>query len=574
MKKLLSSCGRRIFHPSFLILLALLPLPLLLVSCVTQLGHPDKPALHLAPLKLFFDGRDNYTTATPEGERDARAKGYTFCRVEGFVFTHPQPGTAALKQYWSESRHDYWLLARNIPKNVEKNGAYQFVRIEGYIFTNAQPGTVALKHFSRMRGDNFTFTSATAESAARNGDYGQRKLFHAFVFPNTEKSLTASTTNPDLSAPKKFADATPLEWSQRLAFSEMARQTNAPKWDYTMGLFTLSLLKLNEQIPNSRFVKFSEAKVGSLISPAGKIQGYKSEEYQLDALNSGKTALALWQYTHAERYHSASAILRFQLDSQPRTFDGGFWHKQRYTNQMWLDGLYMGAPFYAEYTQRFSPSAAAEDDIAQQIHLIDQHTYDPTTGLNFHGWDAAKIQPWANPLTGCSSNFWARAEGWYAMALVDVLDYFPTNHPAHAEMISILQKLARGVLKVQDPETGLWWQVLDQGARPGNYREATASAMLVYALAKGVNHGYLPRDDMPAIERGYAGIIHHLIQRDDATHWSLTHCCQVAGLGGSPSNGKYRSGSFDYYIGEPIVLNDLKGIGPFILAGLELQTWR
>ncbi len=383
-------------------------------------------------------------------------------------------------------------------------------------------------------------------------------------------SLCASCATNTI-APQKYSGATPLEWSQRLADSEMARQTKTPKWDYTMGLFTLSLLKLNEQVPDARFVKFSEDKVGSLIAPDGSIQGYKPEEFQLDALNPGKTALALLQITHDERYRSAAIILRKQLDTQPRTFDGGFWHKQRYTNQMWLDGIYMGAPFYAEYTRLIGLSGASFDDVAKQIRLIDQHTYDSKSGLNYHGWDAAKIQPWANPQTGCSSNFWGRAEGWYVMALVDVLDFMPTNHPARAEIIATLQKTATGIVKWQDAKTGLWWQVLDQGDRKGNYLEATASAMFVYALAKGVNHGYLSRDYIPAIEKGYAGIISHLIKPDGTNSWKLVQCCSVAGLGGSPSNGKFRSGSFDYYVSEPIVINDLKGIGPFILAGIELQ---
>ena len=382
--------------------------------------------------------------------------------------------------------------------------------------------------------------------------------------------LVSCATN---AASQKFSDATPLEWSQRLADSEMARQTNAPKWDYTMGLFTLSLLKLNEQIPAARFVKFSEEKVGSLVSPNGTVKGYKFEEFQLDALNPCKTLLELSKVSAepTERYFSSCARMVFQLEKQPRTFDGGFWHKQRYTNQMWLDGIYMGAPFYAAMGHYSVNPVLAYDDVAKQIRLIDAHTYDAKSGLNYHGWDAAKIQPWANPATGCSSNFWGRAEGWYAMALVDVLDYFPTNHPARAQIITTLQKTAQGIVKWQDAKTGLWWQVLDQGDRKGNYLEATASAMFVYALAKGVNHGYLSRAYIPAIERGYAGIIQKFIQADGANSWSLTQCCSVAGLGGSPSNGHYRSGSFDYYISEPVVKNDLKGVGPFVLAGIELQ---
>jgi len=362
-------------------------------------------------------------------------------------------------------------------------------------------------------------------------------------------------------------------WSQRLAASQMARHHGAPKWDYTVGLLSLSLLKLNEVVPNPSYVTFAEDAVGSLVATNGTIQGYKVEEYQLDALNPGKTLLALWQITNEERYIKAAMLLRGQLNSQPRTPDGGFWHKQRYTQQMWLDGIYMASPFYAECaaTRVFCAARTDFDDVAKQISLIDEHTYDAATGLNYHGWDAMKTQPWANPVTGCSSNFWGRAEGWYAMALVDVLDYFPTNHPARAQIIATLQKLAVGVVKYQHAKTGLWWQVLDAGDRPGNYQEATASAMFVYALAKGVNRGYLSRDFVPAIEKGYAGILKNLIRDDGGEKWSLMKCCSVAGLGGSPSNGKMRDGSFDYYVGEPVVDNDLKGIGPFILAGIEVQ---
>ena len=402
------------------------------------------------------------------------------------------------------------------------------------------------------------------------------RFLHSSFFILTSCLLASCAT---AAAPQKFSGATPLEWSVRLADSEMTRlgdkfawkEGGKAKWDYTAGLFTLSLLKLDGRTHDVRYEKFARDAIGSFISPDGTIQTYKPEEFQLDALNPGKTVLALWQITHDERYQKAALLLRRQLDTQPRTADGGFWHKERYTHQMWLDGIYMASPFYAECAKLFGEPEASFDDIAKQFHLIDEHTYDAKTGLNYHGWDAAKIQPWANPATGCSSNFWGRALGWYAMALVDTLDYFPTNHPARPQIIATLKKLSAGVVKFQDAKTGLWWQVMDQGGRQGNYLEATASAMFVYALAKGANHGYLSRDYVPAIEKGYASIINNLIKPAGDKSWSLTKCCSVAGLGGSPSNGKMRDGSFNYYISEPIVTNDLKGVGPFILAGIEMQ---
>jgi unsaturated rhamnogalacturonyl hydrolase len=373
--------------------------------------------------------------------------------------------------------------------------------------------------------------------------------------------------------PKEFNGATPLEWSVRMADSEMARRggrlawrpEGKAKWDYTAGLFTLSLLKLDEKAPNPRYLPFVQNAIGSFIFPDGAVAGYKVEEYQLDALNPGKTVLALYRRTHEDRYRSAAQRLCRQLETQPRTTDGGFWHKQRYTNQMWLDGIYMASPFYAECAQMFHQPADAFDDIAKQIHLADLHLYDPSSGLFYHGWDEAKRQDWANKATGTSSNFWGRGLGWYAMSLVDTLDFFPPNHPARPQIIATLQKLATGVVKHQDAASGLWYQVLDQGSRKGNYLEATAASMFVYTLAKGINHGYLSRDFTPALLKGYEGMVKRLLTTDPEGRVSLIQCCSVAGLGFG------RDGSYEYYLKEPIVENDLKGVGPFILAGIELQ---
>jgi unsaturated rhamnogalacturonyl hydrolase len=371
----------------------------------------------------------------------------------------------------------------------------------------------------------------------------------------------------------KFSGASPLAWSQRLADSEMARRGDSlawkpggkAKWDYTTGLFTFALLKLNEPTNDPQYLKFAEDTIGSFIRPDGEINGYKPQDESLDNIAPGRTVLALWEITRDERYRKAAILLRKQLDTQPRTGDGGFWHKQRYPHQMWLDGLYMAEPFYAEYAKWFDEPADF-DDVAKQIRLADEHTYSLKTGLFYHGWDESKSQPWADKITGTSSNFWGRAMGWYAMAMVDVLDYFPTNHPARPEIISTFQKLCAGMAKYQDPQTGLWWQVVDQGHRKGNYLEATASSMFVYAMAKGIHHGYLPRSYEPAVLKGYRGIIEYLIRNDGNGQWSLTQCCSVAGLGYG------RDGSFEYYVNEPVVNNDLKGIGPFVLAGIEVQS--
>jgi len=388
-------------------------------------------------------------------------------------------------------------------------------------------------------------------------------------------SLTACRAAAPASArlPREFNGATPLQWSVRLADSETLRlgdrlawrEGRRVKWDYTAGLFTLSLVRLNEVVPTPGYIEFSQDTIGSFIKPDGDIQGFKIEDYNIDNIAPGKTVLALYRLTQEERYRKCADLLRRQLAEHPRTSEGGFWHKQRYPWQMWLDGLFMGAPFYAEYTRDFHGPAADFDDVVKQFRLMDKAAYDAKTGLYYHAWDEKRAQDWANPVTGLSSNFWGRAVGWWAMAQVDTLDFLPKDHPGRAEIIALIQKTAAGIVRWQDPETGVWWQVLDQGTRKGNYREATCSAMFVYAMAKAVNHGHLSRDYVPAILKGYQGILDEFIRSDGAGLISLTRCCSVAGLGFG------RDGSYEYYLREPVVDNDLKGVGPFILAGIELQ---
>jgi len=379
---------------------------------------------------------------------------------------------------------------------------------------------------------------------------------------------------PQLGAERadNFGGATPLQWSVRMADSEIARLgdrlfyvgMNSAKWDYTSGLFAQSLLQLDARLCAERYQSFAEKLIGSFVQPNGEIHQYQLENYNIDFIAPGRSVLRLYSLTGDERYRKAAALLRSQLTTHPRTKDGGFWHKKRYEHQMWLDGLFMGEPFYAEYSYRFDDRAAF-DDIAHQILTVAKHTYDPQAGLFYHGWDESKKQDWANKETGTSPNFWGRAIGWYAMSIVDVLDYFPADHPQRPEIIAILKQLADGVLKYQDSATGLWYQVVDQGNRKGNYLEATASSMFVYSLAKAVNHGYLSADYTPAIRKAYAGLIYKLVTTDKNGRVNLNQCCEVAGLSAD------RNGSFEYYVGEKIISNDLKGVGPFILAGIELE---
>lgn len=356
-------------------------------------------------------------------------------------------------------------------------------------------------------------------------------------------------------------------WGQKMAVSALNRHTHTKeRWHYTDGLLFKGIWHIWEQTRDHRYWDRLAGYVDHFVTENGEINTYRIDEYNIDQINPGKLLFPLYQTTGLERYKTALGLLRKQLDGQPRTKEGGFWHKNIYPYQMWLDGIYMGAAFYAEYAATFNEPNAF-DDIAFQVITIEKHTRDPKTGLLYHAWDESRAQAWANPETGCSPHFWSRAIGWYGMAIVDILDFFPQDHPARGEFIAILNCTLEAVIKVQDADTGLWWQVSDLGNRNGNYLEASGTSMFIYSIAKGVRKGYLTADLLPVAERAFRGLIEHLITVDDEGQVNLHGICSSAGLGGVP----FRDGSFEYYIGEPIATNNLHGVGAFILAAAELE---
>ncbi|KAA3616908.1 MAG: glycoside hydrolase family 88 protein [Calditrichaeota bacterium] len=360
----------------------------------------------------------------------------------------------------------------------------------------------------------------------------------------------------------KMADS---EMNRRADFLDYGKSDPNAKWNYQTGLFLKSLIDVWAETKEPKYFDYTKRVIDSFLEEDGTIKAYNMEDFNIDKINSGKVLLSLYKATNDEVYKKAADILREQLEKHPRTKAGGFWHKKRYPWQMWLDGIYMGSPFYAEYSQIFN-QAQGFDDVVNQILLIDVRTRDPKTKLRYHAWDESNKQEWANPETGCSPNFWGRAMGWYAMALVDVLDYLPTNHPKREKVLFILNDLYAAIVKYQDKQTGLWYQVVDMPDEKGNYLEASASSMFVYAIAKAVNNNLIDSSFAAIAEKGYAGILDHLIKTDKNDQVNLTQVCSVAGLGGDP----YRDGSFEYYINEPIAVNDLKGVGPFIMAGLQI----
>ena len=365
-----------------------------------------------------------------------------------------------------------------------------------------------------------------------------------------------------------------LEMAVKMADSEMKHFPEPwtvdfnpkPAWNYTQGLIAQSMIRVWKENGNETYFNYAKMYADKMIDSTGLISAYKVSNYNIDAVNSGKFLFDLYERTKDERYLKAIQQLRDQLKTHPRTSEGGFWHKQRYPHQMWLDGLYMGAPFYAQYAQYFNePELFA--DVVKQFQLVHKYTFNPETGLNYHGWDESKEQAWADSITGCSPHYWGRAMGWYAMALVDVLDFIPQEHPGRVSLLNILNQVAAGIKKFQDPKTGLWYQVLDQGAREGNYLESTASSMFTYALLKASRKGYIGNDYNATALEAYSGLLKNFIQKNSDGTISLTKCCSVAGLGGNP----YRDGTFEYYIGEPVRDNDPKGVGPFIMASLEFS---
>ncbi|NCD70992.1 glycoside hydrolase family 88 protein [Mucilaginibacter agri] len=368
-------------------------------------------------------------------------------------------------------------------------------------------------------------------------------------------------------ANSSWAQNKPL--SQRMAATAMTLWKDtlpSGKWTYDHGVVLKGIEGVWMQTGDGSYFKYIQHCMDEFVTADGGIKTYKAEDYNLDNILCGRNLLTLYKVLGTEKYYKAATLLRQQLKNQPRVTEGGFWHKKRYPDQMWLDGLYMAEPFYAEYAATFHDDAAF-DDIANQFILLEQHARDPKTGLLYHAWDQSHKEQWAAPKTGLSKNFWGRADGWYAMALVDVLDYFPEQHPKRAELIAILNRLALALKNYQDPKSGLWYQILDKASAKGNYPEASASSMFVYAMAKGARKGYLPVSYLSVAQKGYKGIVSKFIETDATGQTNLNGTVSVGGLGGKP----YRDGSYEYYLSEKVVTNDPKGVGAFILASVEIE---
>jgi unsaturated rhamnogalacturonyl hydrolase len=337
-------------------------------------------------------------------------------------------------------------------------------------------------------------------------------------------------------------------------------------WGYEEGVLLDGMAAEWHTTADGQDFAYIKAAVDKYVTADGAITGYKAEGQTLDDIELGRAVLLVYRVTRQTKYYQAAKFLHDQLALQPRTASGGYWHKKIYPNQMWLDGAYMAEPFRAAYAVTFQEPVDF-DDIAKQLLLMDAKMRDPKTGLMEHGWDESRSMAWADKQTGLSPEVWGRAMGWYAMALVDVLDWFPIGHPQRDALVAALNRTAAAAVKFQDAKTGLWRQVMDQGERAGNYPEASASCMFVYALAKGVRMGYLPQREEASARHGWEGVQRQFVTTDADGLMVLSGTVKVGGLGGTP----YRSGTYDYYVGEKTQSNDAKGVGALLLAGSEME---
>ncbi|GAA0356500.1 glycoside hydrolase family 88 protein [Alkalibacterium iburiense] len=361
-------------------------------------------------------------------------------------------------------------------------------------------------------------------------------------------------------------------WSREMADTVLERYPKLytlkqyhGKWSYDYGVVLKGIEKVWRETGEQKYFDFIQSNMDFFIDEDGSIKNYSKDKFNIDYINNGKVLLFLFKETKDERYKKAADKLRDQLKDHPRTSEGAFWHKQIYPYQIWLDGLYMGSPFYLEYIQSFEDGDIS--DVIKQFILCDKHTRSDSTQLRHHAWDEKKVQPWCDKDTGLSRHYWSRSLGWYLMALIDVLEKMPEDHTDREKLEWIFRDTLEGVLNYQD-ESGTWYQIIDQGHRKPNFLEASGSSMFLYALAKGKRLRILPEEHWNnPMHKAFNGIIEEFVLLTKEGWVNLNMCCEVAGLGGDED----RDGSFAYYMSEPIIMNDFKAVGAFIQAMNEYE---
>lgn len=346
---------------------------------------------------------------------------------------------------------------------------------------------------------------------------------------------------------------------------EKLRAGKPTDWNYIDGCMITALLSLGEISGDSRYSDFAEMMIDAFVNDDGSIKSFKPEKHSLDDINEGRVLFDLYRATGKKKYRLAADFLKRQLDAQPRTEEGNYWHKGIYPNQVWLDGTYMALPFAALYQKHFG--AQDYSDVTRQVRTIRLRMRDEKTGLYYHGYDASRRAFWADPVTGCSQNFWLRATGWFSVALADLVGILPEGEERR-ELASTFAQLMADVRRFADPQTGMYYQVVDQGGREGNYLESSGSSMIAYAMLKGARLGVLDASFAEQGKKTFDGIVNRCLTFEDG-QLQLDSICLVAGLG--PEDNRRRDGSYAYYISEPIVSNDAKGAAPFLLCYTEIK---
>ena len=347
---------------------------------------------------------------------------------------------------------------------------------------------------------------------------------------------------------------------------EKVRSGQPNKWNYIDGCMITACLSLYHTTGEKKYLDFSKEFIDWFVQPDGSIKTYDPEEYNLDNVNQGKNLFILYDIFGEEKYRKAIEVIDSQLRGQPRTKEGNFWHKKIYPWQVWLDGAYMAQPFYMEYETRFNKMSGCIDSYRQFMN-IQKYMRDPKTGLYYHGYDESRQMYWADPVTGCSPNFWLRAMGWFMVAMVDVLERMDEQlYNEYRAIQAMLKQTIEDIHKYQDEATGMFWQVIDHGGEEGNYLETSGTALFAYAVLKGVRLGLLPARMRAWAEKAFYGVCDKYLSKNPDGSLQLDGICLVAGLGGP----QHRDGSLAYYYSEPVVCNDAKGVGPLVLAYTEM----
>ncbi|RJX24099.1 MAG: glycosyl hydrolase family 88 [Acholeplasma sp.] len=347
---------------------------------------------------------------------------------------------------------------------------------------------------------------------------------------------------------------------------ELLLQGKKPHWNYIDGCMMISLIELYRETNESTYIHFVKSYIDTFIDDQGHIKGYDINHFNLDDICESRVLFDLYDLFKEEKYQKAIHFTYQHILHQPRTYEGNFWHKKIYPNQVWLDGLFMAQPFYARYISHFG-NVKLYDDILNQFKTVHHRMFNTKVKLYYHGYDASKTIFWADPHTGTSKNFWLRAIGWYIVSLVDVYAYMDYKSEEKEILLAYLKDLVEGLLTYQDQSSHMFYQVVNLGNKEGNYLETSGSALISYALLKGVRLGMLPKQYQTIGLDIFDGIVTLNLNEKDG-QLQLGSICLVAGLG--PENDLRRDGSYSYYISEPIVQNDAKGVGPLIMAYTEV----